>query len=118
MSLPNRISEILEAVVKRTGYFTTFDIERAEGQVPWNSPRPYMNAKPNRMKICPICGMRRRIAEFLVDSTELRTVIVFHEIAQEEFCIPVADVREWCATCNRRGEKNAVLIEAGVQSFV
>ena len=87
--------EICDAVVKRQdGVFTVRDMEQAEGLIPWREAPPSINAKPERMKICPICIKRQSIAEFLnYDAPLLRTV------ARLDFSFVCAEIFEYCRTC-------------------
>ncbi len=99
MSLPTRIQEIVQSVIKRRGYFTTEDIERAEQLSDWREPLPYINARPERIKLCPICLKPQPISEFLIESDKLRTVIRFSRTPEEEVAWPCAEVEEFCRSC-------------------
>ncbi len=89
-----RTREILEAIVKRDGYFSTHEMENAE-RFPWLEPLPPFNADPDRMKLCPICLKSQPIAEFLIPSNLLRTV----GIKRGDYVTEVAEVSEYCRTC-------------------
>lgn len=101
--MPTRVCEILNAVrVGTNGSFTTHDIENAEAEsraFPSPPARQMINARPERWKICPICFKMQPIAEFLLPTVELRTVILFHREALEDFAYPCADISEVCKKC-------------------
>lgn len=81
-------------VVKRNGRFTTIEMEMAESRAEGYAPYPLINAKPDRMKICPVCLKNQPIAEFLIESSVLRTVIV-----KDVYAAPCAAVSEFCRSC-------------------
>ena len=80
------------------GSYTTKEIERLP-KLPWRDPQPFKNAHPERMKLCPTCGLSQPIAEFLIPDAPLRSVRYF------ELCEFVAGVREWCIGCQLRSEE-------------
>ncbi len=92
--IPHPIQHVLDAIIKRGDYFTTYEMEHAE-RFPWLEPLPPFNASPDRMKICPICMRNQPIAEFLIESNLLRTALI-HRGA---FATDVADVSEFCRSC-------------------
>lgn len=98
--IPLRAREILASVIKRDGRFTTQDIENAEQVSEWQEPRPLINARPERMKICPLCYVAQPIAEFIIESDVLRTCVLFVRSANEDFAFPCADISEYCLSCS------------------
>ena len=90
--------EIADALVKLPdGSFSS--LEMANGYRKEWGTSPALNARPGRMKRCPVCDLRQPISEFLFDGGPVRTLE--RPLANGDVWAYVcADVREWCRACD------------------
>lgn len=95
--------EICEALQKLPGgSFTGWDLER-QTRLPWNTEySAAVNARPDRMKICPICARSLPIAEFLYGPETPARTVARRTPNGDEIAYVCADVAEFCQQCNAR----------------
>jgi hypothetical protein len=90
--------EIAEAVIKIDGYFSSWDLEQQD-RMEWRN-YGLINARPERIKLCPICYRRLPIAEFLIDD-QIHTLVKPSHSGGEEFAYLCANISEYCRSCGQ-----------------
>jgi hypothetical protein len=94
----HRNFELCDAIVKLPdGSFTSQEMMH-QPRIPWLHDISPINARPDRVKFCPICYRSKPIADFLLPPGPLRTVAKFSPTG-EPFAYVAADVSEYCKQC-------------------